>query len=151
MAAGDLINPTLGCYQVELRVMLIAEGQSWKVTRGGFTGLSYAAKENVYSLGHDSGSVVGPEFTESLLLSWDVQCNTTTGALAEAALATLETAWAPAGADLALHMYVPGRGHLRCNGRPHGGLNPDRTDVATGTVRATTQFFVPIPTLTVVP
>lgn len=149
MAAGDLINASLGCYQIELRAMLIANGQSWYVR--GFTGLSFAAKENVYSLGHDSGSVVGPEFTESLLLSWDVQCNTTTGALAEAALATLETAWAPAGADLALHMYVPGRGHLRCNGRPHGGLNPDRTDVATGTVRATTQFFVPIPTLTVVP
>lgn len=77
MAAGDLINASLGCYQIELRAMLIANGQSWYVR--GFTGLSFAAKENVYSLGHDSGSVVGPEFTESLLLSWDVQCNTTTG------------------------------------------------------------------------
>ena len=115
------------------------------------TAPSAVADSANHAMGTSISFYRGAEFTESLLLSWDVQCNTTTGALAEAALATLETAWAPAGADLALHMYVPGRGHLRCNGRPHGGLNPDRTDVATGTVRATTQFFVPIPTLTVVP
>ncbi len=148
MAAGDLINATLGCYQIELRAYLVANGQPWYVRN--FTGLSFAAKENVYSLGHDSGSVVGPEFTESLLLSWELQCSTTTTALAEAALSALEASWAPAGANLALHMYVPGRGHLSCSGRPHGGLNPDRTDIGTGTVRATAQFFVPNPTLTVI-
>lgn len=149
MAAGDLIDDAGDCYQVELSSYLVADGQPWKIT--GFSGLEPTARENVYPLGHDDGSTVGPEYVESLVLVWEVVCAEGTVAGAEEAIDDLRTAWAPAAGDVACHFFVPFRGHLSVSGRPHGGIAVDRSDVAVGVARATLTFFAPDPTITVVP
>lgn len=150
MAAGDLIDEAAGCYQVELRSYGAGMASSPWIVRG-FSGLELIARENVYPLGHDDGSTLGPEFSESLTLVWDVRCTEGTAAGAEEALDDLGTAWAPAGGDLVCHFYVPYRGHLSVSGRPHGGIAADRSLVGVGVATATLTLFVPDPTITVVP
>ena len=140
MAAGDLLPTSGDTYAAELRAYLIADTEDWKIKR--MKGLGDTrVKARDTSLDTADGSVAAADYLEAFPLIFTLQCRTGDPGDAELAIVDLQDAWAPSTTDLELHLWVPGREHLKVTGRPRD-LDVDRVFMPGGAVDAQATFLV---------
>ena len=140
MAAGDLLPTSGEHYAAELRAYLMADSEVWKIT--GVSGIgSMRVKSADTSLDLANGSVAASDFLDAWPLIINMRCVTGSPSTAELALVDLGEAWAPSLTDLELHMWVPGREHIKVSGRPRD-LDADRVFMPGGVMKAQATFFV---------
>ena len=130
MPAGDLLPTSGETYAAELRAYLIADTEDWKIK--GFKGLGdNKVKTRDTDIDGADGAVAAADYLEAFPLILTMRCRAGTPSAAELAIVDLQDAWAPSTTDLELHLWVPGREHLKVTGRPRD-LEIDRVNPAIG-------------------
>lgn len=143
MPAGDLLPTSGETYAAELRAYLIADTEDWKIK--GFKGLGdNKVKTRDTDIDGADGAVAAADYLEAFPIILTMRCRPTgpnAPSAGELAIVDLQDAWAPSTTDLELHLWVPGREHLKVTGRPRD-LEIDRVNPAIGAVDAQAVFQV---------
>lgn len=102
------------------------------------------AKVNDLTKADDHGTISGPDFAQSRLLSFPVAFHRDTAREAMVALRALKAAWRPAASDNVLSITIPGIGPsddtLRFYGRPRSNLETDLHYLPGGIVNVLASF-----------
>lgn len=141
MPAGDLLPTSGETYAAELRAYLMADTEDFRITNvAGLGGRKVKARDTEF--GAADGSEAATDYAAAWPLIIDLACAMGSAADAELALVDLADAWGASDVDLELHLWVPGREHIKVTGRPRD-LDPVRVrPMASGVIRAQATFLV---------
>lgn len=141
MAAGDLLPTSGETYAAELRAYLMAETEDWRITDlKGLGGVKVKARDT--GLDSADGSIAAADYLEDWPLIVNMRCSVGSASAAELAIVDLQDAWTASAEDLELHLWIPGREHLKVTGRPRD-LEVDRIrPMSSGVAKAQAVFQV---------
>lgn len=141
MAAGDLLPTSGETYAAELRAYLMADTADFAIFGvSGLGGKKIKARDT--SFGAAAGSEGATDYADAWPLILNMRCVLGSASAAELALVDLQTAWAESDEDIELHLWVPGREHIKVTGRPRD-LDPDRVKpMSSGVIRVQARFDV---------
>lgn len=153
MAAGDLLPTTGEMYAAEVNSLLLAPSKGWGDADWWLIGVDGLFDATVRDQDTEFDLVdgaIGAVDTDGVsVIVFTLACHTGLASTAELAIADLRTAFR-SGGDTAAHLWVPGPGHVRFDGRTRGAKF-QRLNMAAGVAQAQATFHALDPTIHVIP
>lgn len=153
MPAGDQLPTTGESYAAEVNGLLLAPSKGWGGADwwlindiAGLGDVDVRDQDTPYDLA--DGSAGAEDFDADAVLIFTIACHTTAASSAELAMADVREAFRR-GTDCSAHLYVPGLGHVRFDGRTRGAKFK-RLNMAKGVAQAQATFHALDPTIHIV-
>lgn len=153
MPAGDQLPTSGESYAAEVNGLLLAPEKGWGDATwwlindiAGLQDVDVRDQDTAYDLA--DGSAGAEDFDADGILVFTVACHTKAASSAELAIADVRAAFRR-GVDCSAHLYVPGLGHVRLDGRARGAKFK-RLNMAAGVAQAQATFHALDPTIHIV-
>ena len=152
MAAGDQLPASGESYAAEVNGLLFAPSKGWGgatwwiIKLDGFGDVAVRNQDTDLDLA--DGAVGAVDTDAPALLGFTIACHTGAASTAELAIADVREAFRR-GADAEAHLYVPGLGHVRLDGRTRGAKF-ERINMRAGVAQAQASFYALDPTIRII-